>query len=438
MAHGGWMGDVDGGWGMWMGGYGARLQMAPSTEGEQMKSFKLSARRASPPMLMAALAVTVSLAACQTPQPREFEFALIGDNPYVAENEPRYLRMIDHINAHDDLAWVVHLGDLKGGAQSCADAALRERFEMNQRIAAPFVFTPGDNDWYDCVREGAGAMDDYERLAYLRQLFFPDPRMTTGGRRMAVETQADTDAHPDFVENVLWVRDGVVFAAVHIIGPTREPTDAEADERLMAAARAWIEAAFARAEAIDARGVFLATQADPWLFSGLPALLSNYCPDCPIERAGLEWLYPLLADATLDFGRPVVLAVGDTHVFRVDKPLYTAGNALVSNFTRVEAFGHPDVHWVRVTCGPTHRLCSRSSSRSCPATWSRRADAMTARSDAPAAISAALTPEYRLPADRWPTRARRRQRCRAATAPGSCSSRRVQFPPPRDRSPGWK
>ena len=49
------------------------------------------------------------------------------------------------------------------------------------------------------------------------------------------------------------------------------------------------------------------------------------------------------------FDNPVVLAVGDTHIFRVDKPLYRRDGSLVENFTRVETFGDPLVHWVRVT-----------------------------------------------------------------------------------------
>ena len=54
------------------------------------------------------------------------------------------------------------------------------------------------------------------------------------------------------------------------------------------------------------------------------------------------------------FGRPVVLAVGDTHVFRVDKPLYSAETGqLVDTFTRVEPFGNPSIHWVRVEADPT-------------------------------------------------------------------------------------
>ena len=49
----------------------------------------------------------------------------------------------------------------------------------------------------------------------------------------------------------------------------------------------------------------------------------------------------------------VVLAVGDTHVFRVDKPLYYDDRSrLVEHVTRVEAFGSPHIHWVKVTVDP--------------------------------------------------------------------------------------
>jgi hypothetical protein len=67
----------------------------------------------------------------------------------------------------------------------------------------------------------------------------------------------------------------------------------------------------------------------------------------------MERLYPFLETETVRFGRTVVLAVGDTHVFRIDKPLYSSETGrLVENFTRVEVFGDPSVHWVRVLVEP--------------------------------------------------------------------------------------
>ena len=45
-----------------------------------------------------------------------------------------------------------------------------------------------------------------------------------------------------------------------------------------------------------------------------------------------------------EFENPIILAVGDTHIFRVDKPLYD-GDDLVEHFTRVEGFGEDNIHW---------------------------------------------------------------------------------------------
>jgi hypothetical protein len=53
------------------------------------------------------------------------------------------------------------------------------------------------------------------------------------------------------------------------------------------------------------------------------------------------------------YDRPVAFIHGDTHIFRVDKPLFSARTQRqFENFTRVETFGWPDSHWVRVVVNP--------------------------------------------------------------------------------------
>ena len=52
-----------------------------------------------------------------------------------------------------------------------------------------------------------------------------------------------------------------------------------------------------------------------------------------------------------------MLANGDSHYFRIDKPLPRPDldglrGARLTNFTRVENFGSPDVHWVRCLVNP--------------------------------------------------------------------------------------
>jgi len=297
----------------------------------------------------------VVAAACGRTDDAAYEFALFGDNPYRPENVPRVEALVEDVNRRGDLEWVIHVGDTKGGGQPCTDEFLRGRFELYQRFSIPFVFTPGDNDWFDCVRPGAGARDEYERLGFIRSLYFPDPGSTTGGRPMATRSQSAGSDYSEFVENVLWTHGGVVYATIHLLGLGREPTDPEVATRRMNAALTWIRTAFSEARESGSVGVFLATQVDPWIVWGLPSLVRQRCAACLEPRPGLEELYPLLVEESDSFPGQVVLAVGDTHIFRVDKPLYRTDATLVENFTRVETFGDPDVHWVRVRVDPRER-----------------------------------------------------------------------------------
>jgi len=55
-----------------------------------------------------------------------------------------------------------------------------------------------------------------------------------------------------------------------------------------------------------------------------------------------------LVKQTENFKGQVLLVHGDTHYFKVDKPLYSPSK-LLPNLTRVETFGSPILHWVKVT-----------------------------------------------------------------------------------------
>ena len=305
------------------------------------------------------LVLAIVLVSCggQSSAPGQFEFALVADNPYPPEAVPKFERLIDDLNQHADLQWVIHLGDIVAGSpvlNDCSDETLESRFELFQRIKAPFLFTPGDNDWQDCR-----GFDPPERLAFLRTLFFSDPRKSTGRRMMEVESQSADGGFEQFVENAMWVRDGIVFSTIHLIGGSSEasPETSQLHGQMVDAGIAWIEKTFERAEELGSPAVFMATQADPWLVSGNPGSLRRRGWENTLApRPGLEPIYPVLTRGTIAFGRPVVLAVGDTHIFRVDKPLLSPTTGVgIENFTRVEVFGNPFVHWVRVTVDPQER-----------------------------------------------------------------------------------
>ena len=54
-----------------------------------------------------------------------------------------------------------------------------------------------------------------------------------------------------------------------------------------------------------------------------------------------------------NYDKPVAFIHGDTHIFRIDKPLISAKTQRpFENFTRMETFGNPETHWTRVTVDP--------------------------------------------------------------------------------------
>ncbi len=279
-----------------------------------------------------------------------FSFALIGDTPYgvaPGADYPPFDALTDAINHDQQVRWVMHAGDIKSGATPCSDALLADRLHRFNAFDKPFVLTPGDNEWTDCHRAKAGGYAPLERLAALRRTFYADPQSSLGGRTMPVESQAMQPGYEEFPEHQRWTRNGVIFATLHVVGSHnglagfdgRSAADDAEVARRTEAAIAWLDDTFAKAERDDSPGVFLMMQADPGL------------ERAAVDRTGFEDLLTVLEGHVRAFRKPVVLAHGDSHYFRVDKPGLHSGDFL-PNLTRVETFGAGRVHWVKVTVDP--------------------------------------------------------------------------------------
>jgi hypothetical protein len=82
----------------------------------------------------------------------------------------------------------------------------------------------------------------------------------------------------------------------------------------------------------------------------------------PIPPNAFDDYLSVLAEEIETYDKPVAYLHGDTHLHRIDKPLYSKKiNRLFENFTRVETFGNPDTHWVRVTVDPADSTRNRRS-----------------------------------------------------------------------------
>lgn len=312
-----------------------------------------TAPRRGTPGVLALLLGVAGACAPSAPDPVEeadaaFTFAVVGDLPYSARAERDFPWVVASLERHDP-AFVIHVGDIKGGSAPCTDSLLANRRSALAAVDLPVVYLPGDNEWTDCHRRPRGAYDPLERLDELRSLFYTEAgTATAGGRPMAVEQQADDDAWAEFVEHQRWRREGVLFLTVHAVGsrnglspfPDRRATHDAEVERRVGAAVAWIGESFAQARELGAPGVVVALHANPWI---APADGS---------RSGFEELLATLAEEARAFGGPVLVVHGDTHTFRVDHPLVDASGDAVRNVTRLETWGDPVSGWVEVAVDP--------------------------------------------------------------------------------------
>jgi hypothetical protein len=166
-----------------------------------------------------------------------------------------------------------------------------------------------------------------------------------------------------YPENTRWTRGSVVFVGINVPGSNnnkvnapedctkdsvRTQADCDADNAEYAArdaaVRQWVHESFEKARARRAAGIMIVMQANPGFD----------LPETPVdERAdpgadGYTNLLSTLVEETRAFAGQVALVHGDTHSFKIDKPLVDQAH-LLPNLTRVETFGNPNVHWVRAT-----------------------------------------------------------------------------------------
>jgi hypothetical protein len=293
------------------------------------------------------------------PRDRGYSFAVVGDVPYGDEAQSRFPEFIAGMNADRDVRMVTHLGDIKSGSTTCDDqrfAAVRQDFDL---FRDPLVYTPGDNEWTDCHRLNNGGYHPLERLSRIRSLFFSRPGRTLG-KAARVASQADSGVP----ENVRYVRAGVSFAALHVVGSNNDlapwsglgetgPTPAQvAEERSrMTAAIENLRAAFARARASHLRGVVLQQQADMFDPTVAAPAFDDYSAFQPLVKA--------IVHESRHFAGQVYLFNGDSHRFNVDRPLESGSAWLdfygvhhaADNLRRVTVDGSDlgEADWLKVT-----------------------------------------------------------------------------------------
>lgn len=297
---------------------------------------------------LATVASLVLLGGCWRPEPPSpggaFRFAVFGDGPYYAHEKGRARRVIAALNEREG-AFVIHVGDIMW--QPCTDEAYRERRELIERIRRPVIYTPGDNEWSDCV--DIRRDDPLERLASLRAVFFAAPSQSLGANPLLLESQASDPEYAEFVEHARWMHGGVLFATVHVVGGANggrpfQGRTARHDEEVGRRTRAavdWLHRSFAAAAAADAAAVVVAMHA------------SLLHPPRDPDEAATAPLRRALIELAQHFGKPVLLVHGDEHQYIVDRPFVDPATGVrVANLERLMTFGSPWIGWVDVVVDP--------------------------------------------------------------------------------------
>jgi hypothetical protein len=269
--------------------------------------------------------------------------------PYaVPDDYAKFDRLIAAVNKMRP-AFSLHVGDTKGSKTPCTDEMLQKTFDQLQSFEGPLVYTIGDNEWTDCHTKPAGSYDPRERLARVREIYFPDPLRSLGKTSMAVESQARV--MPEFatyVENTRFVKNDVVFIGVHIVGSNNgfEAFDIDGAKEFFQREKAnvaWLDAGFKFAKDSGAKAIVVFTQAE---------FDVSRLPDGSMPRhSGFIRVLDAIERGARAFARPVLLVNGDEHYIEL-KPLRNNGGRPIPNVLKLMVYGEFDIHAVRVLVDP--------------------------------------------------------------------------------------
>lgn len=334
------------------------------------------------------LALTLSCAcrgaAAASAGEASFDFAVIGNLPSSAAQEPYARRVLTAIDQERGMAFIVHNGNLKGPRESCRDDLLLERKALLNTATLPLIYLPGENDWIACKMPQAGGFDALERLDFIRDNFF-DSSSSLGSAAYQLTRESEISRFSPYRENVRWEVGRVLFVGLDVPAGNNHFSDAggrngEFEERTIANAF-WLRHSLEYARRRKMKALVIIVQGNP-----------DFAREA--HRGSFSWLHFThrkprdgylefkqdLAKLADSFAGPVLLihdgAGRSPPGFHIDRPLRNektgsregGKSASGANLTRVEIFParRPD-RWLQIRVSPTHMPVFSVSVRHVPA-----------------------------------------------------------------------
>ena len=283
-------------------------------------------------------------------------FALIGDQPYSAASEKATSELLQTLNEDPTIPWILHVGDIKGGGESCSNELLKHRINQLSSSQKPVILVPGDNEWSDCHRSSNGGYNPLDRLAYLRKIAFNQASKLMPTSHPQAFQNASLQSQAGYPEHAMWTVAGTLFISLNIPGSnnnldnpssrksTQREVEAEYQNR-MKAVRAWMsQAALEFKQRSELKELVIAIQGNPIDGSGDTLTNSAWLGG----EDGYKEFRGAVSNLIEHIQRPVLLIHGDTHRFKWDQPQLDSRKS--NKLYRLEAWGYPFLNnWVKVT-----------------------------------------------------------------------------------------
>lgn len=226
-------------------------------------------------------------------------FTAIGDVPYNDFQRDSLPKVIAAHNAKAKSSFVIHVGDIKPGAEACTEDVYVDVSNLLKQFTAPTFIVLGDNEYNDCTNPEQG-------LAYWNKHFLKfntnwsfSPTITYQQKRP---------------ENFSWIQNKVLFLGINIVG-SNVHNQTEWETRLTDDAN-WVQQHLqAEKDNVNAVVVFghaNITEGDATKFNTFTNVFRS---------------------SAAEFNKPILYLQGDGHVWFTNKPWPE------KNITRVQIDG---------------------------------------------------------------------------------------------------
>lgn len=213
-------------------------------------------------------------------------FTVIGDVPYSDDQRDGLIAMIDAHNTTATSEFVVHVGDIKPGADACDETVYEDVSGLLKNLETPTFVVLGDNEYNDCENpEDALELWNQYFLHFNENWEFPH----------TVEYQEERP------ENFAWVENGVLFVGLNLVGSSVHD-QTEWDRRLADDAD-WVEAQ------LDTHGENIEA-----------SVLFGHANMTEIGPEKFKSFTDRFRASAKAFGKPVLYMQGDGHFWFVNRP----------------------------------------------------------------------------------------------------------------------